>query len=460
MPTNSKSRRAAIYVRISQDRHHDELGIARQERACRQKAKTKGWDVVEVFDDDDRSAFTGKPRKRYLAMVEALKAGEVDAIVAWAPDRLTRHPRELEDLIDLLDAHRVEVATHLAGDYDLSTSGGRMTARVVGSVARHESEVKSERIKLKVDEIAKAGRFHGGQRPFGYAKDGVTIVPEEAEAIRYMARRVAEGVGLRKIQAELNAQGVPTVSGKPWRFTAVRQILTNPRIAGLRATKGEIVNEKAGWDEILDRDTFDQLQAILLDPRRKQARPAKYLLTGLVENPDGAKLTGARAKAADGTFRRRIYKGPGLSIDADHLEEFVVEYVLQKTDEATPPKARRAPRVSSEVAALERELEELAALRGKGTISLREWMAAKKPLDERLAAARAKVPATRVPVGVMAVLGTKGGLRKAWEADDLSDDLKQRALAQVLDRVVVYPVGPSGNQFDVGRIKPKVHRRR
>ena len=39
--------------------------------------------------------------------------------------RLTRHPRELEDFIDLLDAHRVEVATHMAGDYDLSTSRGR-----------------------------------------------------------------------------------------------------------------------------------------------------------------------------------------------------------------------------------------------------------------------------------------------------------------------------------------------
>jgi hypothetical protein len=60
----------------------------------------------------------------------------------------------------------------------------------------------------------------------------------------------------------------------------------------------------------------------------------------------------------------------------------------------------------------------------------------------------------------MAVLGTKGALRKAWEADQLSDDLKRRALAQVLERVVVDPVGPSGDQFDVSRIKPHFHRRR
>jgi site-specific DNA recombinase len=484
---NAQPRQAAIYCRISEvpKAELDELalanpgltrrelltvgsslGVVRQEKACRQIAAEHGWDVVGVFTDDDRSAYSGKPRPRYLDMLDAIKASEVNAIIAWSPKRLIRHPRELEDFIDLLDAHRVEVATHMAGDYDLSTAGGRLVARVVGAVARHESEEKSERLVLKMTELAERGRFHGGQRPYGYAKDGLTIIPEEAEAIRFMARRVTEGAGLRKIEQELKASNYKTVSGRPWRFTAVSQILTNPRIAGLRARstniqgrpRREIVGQ-AVWPAIIDRATFDQLQAILMDPRRKQARPAKYLLTGLVETPDGHKLTGARAKAADGTFRRRIYKGPGLSIDADQLEEFVVEYVLQKTDEATPPKSRRVPRVSSEVAGLEKELEELAALRGKGTISLREWLAAKKPLDERLAEARAKVPAPRVPAGVMAVLGQKGGLRKAWASEDFGFDLRQRALAQILEKVVVHPVGPSGNQFDSRRIKPKVRHR-
>jgi site-specific DNA recombinase len=203
MPIHTKTtrparRRCAIYCRISQDRNHDELGVARQEKAGRQIGKRKGWDVVAVFVDDDRSGFSGKPRPRYLAMVEAVKAGEVNALVAWAPDRLTRHPRELEDLIDLLDAHGIEVATHIAGDYDLTTSGGRITARVVGAVARHESEIKSERAMLKAAQIAEQGDFHGGQRPFGYAADGVTLIDQEAEAIRFMARRVGEGLGLSR----------------------------------------------------------------------------------------------------------------------------------------------------------------------------------------------------------------------------------------------------------------------
>jgi DNA invertase Pin-like site-specific DNA recombinase len=454
-------RRCAVYCRISQDRKHDQLGVARQERECRRIATARGWEVAAVFVDDDRSAFSAKPRKGYLDMVEAIKAGEIDAIVAWAPDRLTRHPRELEDLIDLLDAHRIEVATHLAGDYDLATSGGRITARVVGAVARHESEIKSERAQLKADEIARHGRFHGGQRPFGYAADGVTIIPEEAEAVRFMARRLTEGLGLRRIQAELNERGVPTVTGAPWRFSAVKQILTNPRIAGLRATRTvgpdgvrryEVTGD-AVWEPIVDRDTWEELQTILTDPRRKQARPARYLLTGLVVTAESDKMIGARAKGRPGAYDRRIYRGPGVSVDADQLEALIVEYVLEATDEAALPKARPVARVPSQVARLERELEQLAAERGRGDLSLREWQAARQPLLERLEAARRQAPpAERVPAGVTAVLGRRRALRQAWP--DMTDDARRRALGVVLDRVVVHPIGPSGNRFDTDRIEP------
>jgi DNA invertase Pin-like site-specific DNA recombinase len=64
--------RAAIYCRISSDRNHDNLGVERQESACREIARRKGWEVAGVFIDDDRSGFTGKQRDGYEAMVEAI----------------------------------------------------------------------------------------------------------------------------------------------------------------------------------------------------------------------------------------------------------------------------------------------------------------------------------------------------------------------------------------------------
>src|SRR5262245_33063122 len=141
--------RAAIYTRISNDHASDRLGVSRQEQDCRLLCQQRGWEVVSVFEDDDRSAFAGRPRPGYLKMLERLELSDVRAIVAWHPDRLHRSPLELEDFIDLIERTGATVATVQGGDYDLSMASGRMTARVVGAVARHESEHKSERLRRK-----------------------------------------------------------------------------------------------------------------------------------------------------------------------------------------------------------------------------------------------------------------------------------------------------------------------
>jgi site-specific DNA recombinase len=81
--------------------------------------------------------------------------GVVGAVVAWADDRLHRSPRELEDFIDAIESAGVVVATVGAGDYDFATAQGRANARQAGVRARLESERKSERLKLKHEELAK-----------------------------------------------------------------------------------------------------------------------------------------------------------------------------------------------------------------------------------------------------------------------------------------------------------------
>jgi DNA invertase Pin-like site-specific DNA recombinase len=110
------SPRAAVYVRISEDRVGDELGVARQEHACRELAARLGFEVVEdlVFRENDTSAYSGRPRPQYLALLDAIDRGRVDVVLCWHPDRLTVTPRELEDLIDLL-AGQVTVHTVNAG---------------------------------------------------------------------------------------------------------------------------------------------------------------------------------------------------------------------------------------------------------------------------------------------------------------------------------------------------------
>ncbi len=160
---------ACIYVRISSDRGGTRAGVRRQLEDCRAWAKSHGATVAEVYEDNDVSAYRGKPRPGYRRMCEALKAGERDGVIVWHNDRLHRNARELEDFIDLIEATGAAVATVTSGDYDLTTTTGRAMARIGCALARLESEDKSRRIKRQALQAAREGRRSGGgTRAYGY----------------------------------------------------------------------------------------------------------------------------------------------------------------------------------------------------------------------------------------------------------------------------------------------------
>src|SRR4051794_21771003 len=117
MTTRGTAARAIAYVRISSDRTGQEAGVGRQLADIRALAQRHGDQIVAVCNDNDESAYLRrKPRPGFTEVVELIKAGEVQAVYAWHPDRLYRSPRDLEDLVDLVDAHRLIVRTVKAGD--------------------------------------------------------------------------------------------------------------------------------------------------------------------------------------------------------------------------------------------------------------------------------------------------------------------------------------------------------
>jgi site-specific DNA recombinase len=150
--------------------------VTRQEADCRALCERGGWAVVEVYTDNDVSAYSGKPGR--TGRVEDVRAGHIGAIVGWHVDRLTRSPRELENVIDMADKYGLELAT-VTGEVDLSTSTGRSVARMLGAAARHEAEHEAERQKRQRRQAAEAGRVSGGGiRPFGYADDAIITSPK------------------------------------------------------------------------------------------------------------------------------------------------------------------------------------------------------------------------------------------------------------------------------------------
>ncbi|ASN38838.1 hypothetical protein CGQ24_07325 [Arthrobacter sp. 7749] len=280
-----------IYARISQD-DGTALGVARQFEDCTAEAERRGWPLAQQFVDNDVSASKKKPRPQYVRLLEEIEAGRIDAVIVWDIDRLTRTPTELEAFIDLADRHRLELAS-IGGEIDLATPQGRLTARIKGSVARHEVEQQSRRLKRKFQETSLAGAPHGVV-PFGYRRERAYdekgrpgelrdyIIPAEAEVIRELYRRTIAGESIRSMAAYVNGLGFKTARGNAFQGNVLGNMLRRPRYVGLRTHLGKIVGTGA-WDPIIDQDTYDRALAVLNAPGRIHSRglAPKYLGSGI-----------------------------------------------------------------------------------------------------------------------------------------------------------------------------------
>jgi site-specific DNA recombinase len=199
-----------------------------------------------VYVDNDTSGYSGKRRPEYARLLDDLSAAIRDAVIVYHLDRLHRRPRELEDFLDLCDRSGIRGLACVTGEIDLGNHDGRFHARILGAVSRKESDDKS-RLSRKHLELATAGKVSGGgTRPYGYAKDRITVIPEEAEMIEEMAERLLAGDNLRSIATNLNDRDVPTVTGREWTTHSVRQLLYSARISGQREHHSEIVGNHHG----------------------------------------------------------------------------------------------------------------------------------------------------------------------------------------------------------------------
>lgn len=459
---------AAIYCRISDDREGARAGVRRQQADCEALAKRKRWKVAGLYVDNDISAYSGKLRPEYRRMLDDIKTGLVDGIIVWHQDRLVRHPKELEEFFEICDAAGVREMATVTGDVDLGTDDGRFHARILGAVARKESDDKSRRIRRKMEELAREGRGKGGgTRPFGFNDDRVTINKPEANLIKEAASRVLAGETIRGVCRDWTKRGKPTVTGRPWTPVSVRTMLMAPRTAGLRAHQGVIV-AKAEWPGILTQDEHERLNLILGDPRRRRNRGStarKYLLTGFLHCVHcGAKMV-ARPKD-DGRRAYTCATGPGfkgcgkMGSLAEPLEELVAESIFVALDHSSLDRALKTEHgsVSKERALLDEVRKEEEALDqlardfyAERLLSRSEFLAAKQAIDANIDRARdqlAKAESGRV---FLDFPSSEKALREAWA--DRGLDWRRAVVDGVLEKVVLHPAVKGRNFFDPKRVE-------
>lgn len=445
-----------VYCRISRDVEGAGLGVERQRQDCLDLCQRRGWEVAGVATDNDVSAYSGRRRPAYEEALRALTDGAADVLVAWHPDRLHRSPRELEDFVTLIEQTGAGVATVTAGDVDLSTPEGRLQARIVGAVARKESEDKSRRLRRKHAEIAAAGKLAGGgNRPFGFKADRITLEPREVRLVREAARRVLAGESLYAIAADWTERGVPTSTGAKWSTTAIRTVLTAPRTAGLRAHRGEIVGD-AVWKPMLDRETWEAARAVLATRSKSRTRaPRSYLLSGGIARCGNC---GHALEAAPRPYGRAYAclrpKGGcnGVSIKADPLEELIVESLFRTLDGADLEAFDRGDDGGAvdELADIDQRLADIVELFAAGDITRAEMMRARRTLENRKRIAEEEVAEYRAPSPARQYAGREGALRKAWPK--LGLDQQRAIISSVIEVVTIASAGRAGGKVDLDRV--------
>ncbi len=469
----TQRKRAAVYTRISEDKTGEKAGVERQLEDCTKLAASLKWEVVDTFDDNDLSAYRAKRRPRFEDLLEAMKADQVDAVLCYHTDRLYRSMKDLERFIEIADTKHIMIKTVQSGELDLSTSAGRMVARILGSVARQESEHHAERRMRACVQKAALGRWETTNRPFGYTTAGKPLEPE-AQAIRDAVRDVLEGTSIQAIARRWNEAGLTTTragatykqgdkeyqAAGTWRSPRVRRVLLNPRYAGLKVHRGKVVEEvvdgkrqrvKGTWTPLIDVATHDRLVAQLTDPARITTTTYQRKFPGAGIYRCGKCGGPMKSHQSGGPNQRQSYvcreKGCVLR-NAEHLDDFVANAILERLGKANLVISQRrgdsVAQLQDERAAWMSKLDQLVELLDDGTLDgpkARDKAAGYKQeiaaIDRKLAAALRESPAGRL-------LASGEDLRERWERMDAT------LRSQVIDELVVVTVMPAkrGRGFD------------
>lgn len=274
-----------------------------QEARCRDFCAAQGWEVVGVAKDANTSgAMSPFDRPEFAKWLT--DHPQIDVVLGWRADRLSRSVIHLVDLIKWASEWGVTLRSVTESYFDTSTEVGQSIAVMISTFGAMELAAIRERTKASFETVYHGGRWRGGVAPWGYVPEqserGWRLVqdPAQVSVILEVVKRVLAGEGLHPIAADLTRRGVPTAKdafaihqgkkprGFSWHVSPLRRALRNEALRGWAVTKGEVVRDDSGAPlvrakPVLDDSTWRRLQARLdATARKSNARKDQALLTG------------------------------------------------------------------------------------------------------------------------------------------------------------------------------------
>ena len=495
MPTKAKrteeatiSEQVLVYLRISEDRTGEEAGVERQRDDCLALCNRLGFEITDddVYMDNDVSAYLKKKRPGFERMIDQVRLGPA-RIVVWHVDRLYRRPRELEDLIDLVETHPIRIEAVMGGVFDLNTHEGRLMARQLVAIASYESGHKADRIRRANQTKAQRGDWHAGPR-YGYGKGGV-LIPEEAVIIREMADRFLAGQSLRSITKWLNedtdARAPKANTGKTlgvWSPTTVKSILVSARISGQRAydpgtrSEGPTGREILGpgnWQAIITPEETQRIRSAFASPDRLVGASSRTLLSAIATcGKCGAGLVSAVAArpTSDGGRRKRMdYRCKlvpgypergGLSVSRPGLDQLIANVVISRLAETTIPQGKSGSdgvsAAMTRIIEARQRLEDLARDYGAGLLTRSQFHAGRTAAQNAVHDAELSLGKVNRASALKGLpVGDKDALWHSWDTQ-WTIGQKRAIVTALVDELVVNPDPHCGSRFRPQRVHLKL----
>jgi DNA invertase Pin-like site-specific DNA recombinase len=412
------------YVRLSK---WDESTTSpqRQRKAIAALCKQRGWKLLEVFEDIDVSAYNGNHRPAFERMMNRL--GEVQALVFWTLDRLSRSSVQAGQIAEACKAANVNlVATDM--NIDTTSAGGRFVYDVLAAKGQMESATTGERSRAMVAYKRELGEPLG-RVPFGWRRVGKRFEadPKAQAALLGAAKRYVRGDSFTAIGRDLGFATGP-----------LSRMLKSQRV-----------------QDALPEDLAGALAAAIL-ARKGERVPNSHLslLGGIARCGEcGATMTvtATRAGRKNGRWYSYGCRTAGhVHISARFLDQYITEQVLAAVDSGELLKAlkkRKATGRTRKASQLEARLELLEQAHFvEGTVPAARYKNLHAALVEQLA--KAQEAEHRDGIDLPAELARDLGA--TWPKLTVSE--RRRIIQAVLSKVEVRKAQGHARVVDPGRV--------
>ena len=224
---DNERKTAGVYIRVStEDQAREGFSLGEQREKLLALCKFKELEVYKVYEDAGVSAKDMEHRPQFQQMLQDMKDGKINYIVAYKLGRITRSVRDLEELITLLEQYGCYLLCD-RDDVNTSTANGKFFVRMLTVLSQLEIEIVSERTKFGLNGAIKSGHIPG-QRPFGYTKSEekkMIIDPTTRPYVEKIFNMYLEGKSFQQIANYFNDNNI--YPEKKWRDTTISKIIDN-----------------------------------------------------------------------------------------------------------------------------------------------------------------------------------------------------------------------------------------